>query len=86
MPTNKTTGDGQVRKHYGSLTAEALRQRNGKTDEVKGVLAGKGFNNKASYTSKPDVRQTEIQHQVLADNDNLHAYKKEYGIKQNLRD
>ena len=60
MPTNKTTADGQVRKHYGASTAAALRQRNATTDEVKGVLAGKGFNNKAYYTSKPDVRQTEI--------------------------
>lgn len=52
-----------------------LIERNQKTDEVKMIMSGKGFNRKAAYTSRPDVQKTEVQHQVLVwDKDTKHDY------------
>ena len=52
-------------------------------------MSGEGFNRKLSYTSKPDFKKTEQQHQALAqriDENEIESWEKEYGIKQNLRD
>jgi hypothetical protein len=59
----------------------AARHRN--TDEVKDVLTGAGFKKiRPSYSSKPDTKKTEIQHQVLStDPGQFGDYEKLYGKK-----
>ena len=66
---------------YAKSVADQLKKRHGDTSEVKGVLTGHGFKNTIpSYTSKPDVLKTEIQHQVLCPDDQAgHNYDKLYG-------
>jgi len=59
-------GDIKQKRMAATHMAKSLIQRSYKTDEVKDIMSGKGFNNKAYYTSKPDILKTEIHHQVLA--------------------
>jgi hypothetical protein len=54
-------------KSFAKTIRNELAARNKQTNEVKDVLTGAGFKKvRPSYSSKPDVRKTEVQHQVLS--------------------
>jgi len=54
-------------KSFAKNIRKELAARHKQTNEVKDVLTGAGFKKvRPSYSSRPDTRQTEVQHQVLS--------------------
>ena len=69
-------------KSYTNDTRKKLNERQRDTAEVKEILTGAGFKKiEPKYSSKPGIKHTEVQHQVLSHDVDKEFETRLYGKK-----
>jgi len=69
-----------MKTNFAKSMAKQLKDRNGQTNEVSGVMHGEAYSKvHPSYTSKPDIAKALASN--FATNEDDIDYNREYGVK-----